>query len=381
MKNIWIITKTNIKRNLFAIILSLVGAIALCLLLSSMGTLVADSKTAQVTVGLLDYDHSALSMDFKRYMTKELDYRLLEDFTYDELSTQLIDRDISIIIEIPEHFYDVTLAGNKAEVTVTSLEDYENSAFVKAYINSYLGSIAVLSSGAGGNAEAFDGLLNTYQDEKVSLTKTSAAKVDLEKIKGQNGFINSIGFFLMFIFTISILVSFMVADDHLSGVFNRVQVTPVKPIQYVIGTGIFGIILCVIEVGIYSAYIYFKDIKTGIPIDVIVLMMLLYSFFTVCFSMLVALATKSKNAIMSIIVGFSTVGCILGGAYFPLDMAPKSLQNMARILPQYWFMDVFRRIQENSLANIYPNIIILTLFVLLSFLIGAVLFSQNYKKN
>jgi ABC-2 type transport system permease protein len=90
---------------------------------------------------------------------------------------------------------------------------------------------------------------------------------------------------------------------------------------------------------------------------------------------------KSKNAITSIIIGFSTVGCILGGAYFPIDMSPKTLQNLARVLPQFWFMDAFRRLQADIMADIYPNIIILILFTVLSLLIGAVLFSQNYKNN
>ncbi len=381
MKNLIIITMANIKRNIFGVLLSLISAIALCAILFSMGTLVTNLTTASVSVGLLDYDKSVLSEDFKQYLTKELEFTLVEGFSYDELSMQLIDRDISIIIEIPEKLFAQTLNGDSAEITVTSLDDYENSAFVKAYINSYMSSIRILAAGAGNDAASFGELLNSTHKEEINLTRTSAAKIDLDMMKGKSGFINSIGFFLMFIFTISILVAFLIADDQMNGVFNRIQITPVKPIQYVIGTGLFGMLLCVIEVGIFSGFIYLKDIKTGVPVKIIVLLMVLYSLFTVCFSMLVALATKSKNAITAIIIGTSTVGCILGGAYFPLDMAPKTMQNMARILPQYWFMDAFRRLQENTLANIVPNIIILLLFILLSLLIGAVLFSQNYKTN
>jgi ABC-2 type transport system permease protein len=123
------------------------------------------------------------------------------------------------------------------------------------------------------------------------------------------------------------------------------------------------------------------DIKTGIPLGTIFFMLMQFSLFTVCFSLLIALATRSKNAVTAIIIGFSTIGCILGGAYFSLDMAPDPLQKMARVLPQYWFMDAFRRIQADPLANIYPNVIIITLFIILSFLIGAVLFSQQYKNS
>jgi ABC-2 type transport system permease protein len=381
MKNIWLLTKTNIKRNIFAVVLSVVGAAILCLILYTMGDMVADLTVAKVSIGLIDNDQSKLSEDFQGYLTEELDYEILENYTYDRLATELIEKNISVIIEIPEDFYEQYAFGNKKEITVTSLEDYENAAFLQVYINSYLSNIRILSNSAAGNQEAFDKLLSDYNKEDITITQSAAQTIDKEALTGQAGFINSVGFYLMFIFSISALLSFMVLDDRLSGVFNRIQATPVKPIQYIIGSGIFGMFICLIQIGLYSGYIYFMHIQIGFPIWILVLFLCLFSLFTVCFSLAVALALKSKNAITSIIIGFSTVGCILGGAYFPIDMSPKTLQNLARVLPQFWFMDAFRRLQADIMADIYPNIIILILFTVLSLLIGAVLFSQNYKNN
>jgi len=381
MKNIWIITKTNIKRNLLAVILSVVGAAMLCLILYSMGDMVTDMTVAKVSIGLIDNDKSDLSNDFKGYLMEQLDYDILENYTYDELATELIEKNISVIIEIPEDFYEQYASGNKKELIVTSLEDYENAAFLQVYINNYLSSISLLASSASGNKVTFDKLLSDYNKEDITITQTVAQTIDKKTLTGQAGFINSIGFYLMFIFSISVLLSFMVLDDRLSGVFYRVQATPVKPIQYIIGSGIFGMFICFIQIGLYCGYIYVMKIQIGFSLWILVLFMCLFSLFTVCFSLAVALALKSKNAITSIIIGFSTIGCILGGAYFPLDMSPKTLQNLARVLPQFWFMDAFRNLQADITANIYPNIIILTLFTVLSLLIGAVLFSQNYKNS
>jgi ABC-2 type transport system permease protein len=381
MKNIIILTKLNIKRNYYALLLSVLGAAMLSILLYSLGNLIADMTVAKVNIGVLDYDNSLLSHDFKQYMKEELNYNLLENDSYDDLTTELIDKDISVIIEIPKGLHKTVLTESKPEILITSLEDYENAAFIEAYINSYISSILILAAGVQGNQKAFDQLLGDYRDVNIILNQSAAGTINKEEVFGKNGFINSVGFFLMFIFTISVVLAFMVEDDRLKGVFSRIQVTPVKPVQYIIGSGIFGLLLCFVQVGLFVAFIVLKDIKTGVPVGIILLMLMLFSLFTVCFSILVALATRSKNAITAIIIGFSTVGCILGGAYFPLDMAPDSLQKMARILPQYWFMDAFRRLQVDSVANIYPNIIILSLFIILSFLIGAVLFAQNYKKS
>jgi ABC-2 type transport system permease protein len=381
MKNILILTILNIKRYYYAVILSVFGAAVISMLLYSMGNLVSDATLAKIKVGVIDNDDSTLSEDFKRYMAEELSYQLIEDNTYDELTTELLDKDISVIIEIPGNFKKLVAEGGKPEVTITSLEDYENAAFVEAYINSYLSSIQVLAAGAGGNEQSFDQLLAEYPKDEIILTQTAAAEVDTEELFGESGFINSVGFFLMFIFTISVILAYMVVEDKIKGVFNRIQITPVKPVQYIIGSGVFGMVLSIITVGLFVLFIFIMDIKTGIPLGTILFMLLQFSLFTVCFSLLIALATQSKNAVTAIIIGFSTIGCILGGAYFSLDMAPDPLQKMARVLPQYWFMDAFRRIQADPLANIYPNVIIITLFIILSFLIGAVLFSQQYKNS
>jgi ABC-2 type transport system permease protein len=381
MKNIWILIKANMKRNFYAVMISVFGAAILCVILNAMGNLVVDVTISKISVGLIDHDQSKLSKDFKDYLADQLDYQVIENYSYERLSTELIEKNISVIIEIPENFYEKYASGSRENIIITSLEDYENAAFIQVYINNYLSSISTLALGAAGDQKTFDQLLDDYDKQDITITQTAAQSIDKEAVAGKAGFIISIGFFLMFIFAISIILAFVVLDDRITGVFNRIQITPVKPVQYIIGSGVFGFLICLVLVSIYCGYIHIAEIQTGIPLWTILFMMSLFALFTVCFSLTVSLALKSKNAVTSIIIGFSTIGCVLGGAYFPLDLAPKSMQNMSRILPQYWFMDAFRRMQENITVNITPNVIILVLFSVLFLLLGAVLFSQNYKNN
>jgi ABC-2 type transport system permease protein len=381
MKNIWLLTITSMKRNKLFLSLSVFGGLLLCFLLIAMGNLAADLTLSKIKIGVIDQDQSVLSGDFKGYLAEELNYELVENQPYEELSTELIDKQISVIIEIPEGFYDNIASGNMQDVTITALDDYENSAFLEAYLNSYLGSIRLLSDSAAGDKAVFDQLLADYDKEEIKITQSAAQGIDKKLLKEKEGFNNSIGFFLMIIFGLSIVISFIVLEDRLSGVFSRIKITPVKPVQYIIGTGIFGLVLCLLEVLIYCGFIRIAGYNIGFNLWLLVFMMVLFSLFTICFAIAIALSLKSKSALAAASMGFSTIGCILGGAYFPLDLAPKSLQNLAKILPQYWFMDTFRTVQADPAANIAPNIMILILFTLLTFLIGAVLFSQNYKSN
>jgi ABC-2 type transport system permease protein len=381
MKNIWIITKTYMRRNLFTILLSVAVGGMLCFMLSVMGNIVVDTTLSNIKVGVLDYDKSSLSGDFKNYLTEKLKYDIIEDYTYDQLSKVLIDKDISAIIEIPEGYEEQVSRGVKQEIAVTALDDYENAAFLQANINNYLSGIHILSVSAGGDPEVFGRLISEYQNENIEITQTSAVEIDKKAIAQEGGFINSVGFFLMFVFSISIFLSFQALDDRIYGVFDRIQITPVKPAQYILGAGTLGLLTSFLEVGIYCTYIKIMKISIGVPFWLAVLFMSLFSVFTVCFSLMTALAVRSKNTITSIVIGFSTIGCILGGAYFPISMSPESLQNLARLLPQFWFMDGLRKLQEDITANVLPDITILALFTVLTFLVGAVLYSQNTKSN
>ncbi len=381
MKNIWLLTTLNIKRNKLFLFISILGGLILCFFLYAMGNLSTDVKLGKIKIGVIDQDQSILSADFKSCLTEDLNYELMENLSYDELSTELIEKQISAIIEIPGGFYGSVASGNMQEITITTLDDYENSAFLEANLNSYLNSIRILSDSAAKAPSVFEQLLADYDKEEIKLTQTAAQTLDMKLLRQKEGFSNSIGFFLMLVFGLSIVISFIVLDDRVLGVFRRVRISPVKPVQYILGTGIFGLGLCLIEVLIYCGYIGIADYHIGFNLGLLVFLMTLFSLFTTCFAIAIALALRTKGAITAVSIGFSTIGCILGGAYFPLDFAPKSLQNLAKILPQYWFMDILRTVQADNTANITPNIIILVLFTLLTFLIGAVLFSQNYKSN
>ncbi|MGB4661145.1 MAG: ABC transporter permease [Mobilitalea sp.] len=381
MKNILMLTKSNIKRNKIILLFAIACGIAISFVLYAMGHFVSDATLSKIPIGVMDYDQSGLSNDFKEYLNEDMNYELIETLDFNQLSTELIEKDISVIIEIPENFYEQYANGVKENVTITSLDDYENAAFTKVYINNYMNSIYMLSLSADGDTQTFDRLLEDYDNNDIKITQAAAEEIDKAALLGESGFINSVGFFLMLIFSICIVVSYMVVDDRLSGVFNRIEATPVKPIQYIIGTGVFGMIICLVPVAIYISYIYISKIKIGVPIEILALMMVIISLFSVCFSLALPLVVKSKNAITSIVIGFSTIGCILGGAYFPIENSPKTLQNLARILPQFWFMDAMRKLQTDVTVNIYPNILILSLFVVLCFLVGAVLYAQNYKNS
>ncbi len=380
MKNIWLLIKTNLKRNRLALLLSAVLGIVICMMIVPFGSLY-DGAIKACNIGVIDHDNSKLSIHLKEYLVGKMSYQLVEGESFEQLSKRLIEKEISAIIEIPKEFSKDASSGSVKDIVFTSLDDFANAAYLEAYINNYMRSIQMLVTSAGGNEDTFHKMFQEYQLKNTSVTQTGAIEYDKESYTQQQGFVASLAFFIMLIYGIGMFTVLTVQDDMINGVYSRVQITPMKPWQYLIGSAIFGMLLNLIIIAIFCGYIVVNQIDTGISMYMILLLLLLFSTFTVCFDMFAAMSIKTKNASTIAVVGFATLGAILGGAYFPLDLAPQSLQNLSRITPHFWFMDSFRQLQKDAGTNILPHIIILILFIVLTFLIGAVIFSQNYKKS
>lgn len=369
----------NIKRNYFSITFSFLCGLMLCVLFVALGNVAEKDVEDDIYVGLIDHDQSVLSEDFGRYLKEDMSY-LIETGTYEHLSSQLIEKKISVIIEIPEGFYQNYQKGNIEALILTSLDDYENVAFIQLYLNNYMSSIDLLSQVTSEEKGNFSEHM-TARANQHGIKEVKGIEKEEGETSGRLSFINSIGFYLNFVFINCIFIIFFIFDDRVSKVFHRIQVAPIAPVKYLIGNGLFGFLVCLIEILIFCGYLYITKSPIGVPLGIVILVMSLLSVFSVCFSLAVALLVKSKNSIISIIITYSTIGSILGGAYFQIETAPKQLQVMARIFPQFWFMDTFRKLQSNFEGAIYLNIVVLSLFAILSLLLGAVIFQQNYKNS
>ena len=58
-----------------------------------MGGYIKNSSLSKIRVGVIDYDESVLSSDFKSYLAGNLDYELIENADYEYLADLLIDKE------------------------------------------------------------------------------------------------------------------------------------------------------------------------------------------------------------------------------------------------------------------------------------------------
>ncbi len=377
MKNILLIFRNRARRGALMLAVSFVAAVFMALVfytLISSGT--EDTNVVDMSdgikVGLMDYDNSPLSEDLKDYLENELEMTVTLENDYNIQANLLIDKNISAIIEVPWGFCDSAAAGSVKELVLTTLDDYQNAAFIELYLNSYMQGIKVLSSAAGGSAEIFSRMLSAD-------VRPGEVKVEREE-RGRDvhsAFVFAEGFLLMIVTGITLFISNSIISDRQQGTYSRIVCSPIKPAEYIIGMALFGIICGTVVNGIFTVYAYALEGNLSVPQGISLAAGELFALFSVGLSIMLALLIKSRQTLFAVGIGYTTFGCMLGGAWFPIADGLGALGNVAKIFPQYWFMSMLRDSGGNPDYSYFPSLCILALFALLVYLICAVLFLRK----
>ncbi len=378
MKEIVLFFRSNLKRNTTSLILAIACSVLLCLVFYNFGSSFAEYDSKGMIVGMIDEDNGAISNDFKRYLQDELNIVVKEGMSYDTLSNQLLEKKISAIIEIPSGFEKNGIVDKKlSDVITTTLDDYENAAFLKSYIHLYFSSVNLLVTAADGDVEQFQTMFKEFPNHSKGFEQTSVYVADREKDAARMGLSQAAGFFTMMMMALSLCIAFVVLEDRQSGVFGRIQISPVKPAYYIIGTSLYAICTSLLIVISFCSYLWINQYPIGIPISYLFIAMSLFSLFMNGLALIVALFLQTRNSVMTLIIIVGSTGPILGGSYFPVTMSPEFLQRISKMTPHYWMMQGIKDLMENPKADVRINLIILALFAILSFLVTTVKFVQK----
>lgn len=374
MSKIFLIFKNSILRNKLTLFLAIGTAALMGLVfygqINADGTVFASGT---ISVGVVDDDNSTLSEDLCGYLESSLGMEItFED--YDFLSALLIDRKLSAIIEVPAGFESSAVSGQPEKISITTLDDYENSAFIEAYLNSYMRGVSVIAQAADGSAQTFSEMLSSQSSPNtITLAKTNS-QVD-QRVKTADAYILSIGFMLMMISGITVFISNQILVDRQLGTFNRMKCSSLKSSEYVVGVSLFGVICCTLTNLIFNVFVYSVGEEMPVPFGIAFWVGELFMVFSVGLAMLFAMLVGEQRSLMTVGIGYATIGSMLGGAWFPIDFGTGFVGSVARIFPQYWLMDLLRKYTAEF--NILPNVCVLALWAVLVYLVSAVLFTRK----
>lgn len=376
MSKILLIFKNSILRNKLTIFLSIGTAMLMGLIfygqINADGTVYASDA---IIVGVVDDDNSALSENLCRYLESSLGMEIISE-DYDSLSALLIDRRLSAIIEVPPGFEKSAVGGKTEKLEITTLDDYENSAFIEAYLNSYMRGVSVIAQAADGSAETFSEMLSSLKSPNTVTLAETNSQVD-KRVKTADDYNLSIGFMLMMISGITVFISNQILVDRQLGTFNRMKCSSIKSSEYVIGIGLFGVICCTVANLLFNLCVYSVGGEMPVPLGLALGINELFMLFSVGLAVLFALLVDNQRTLMTVGIGYATIGSMLGGAWFPIGIDMGFVGSIAKIFPQYWLMDLLRKYPNDPSFNVLPSICILALSAMLAYLVSAVIFTRK----
>ncbi len=387
MSNIFLIAKNALQRSKIFILLALLAGIAVCVVYACSRSVGMEfSGKNAIDIGVVDADDSHLSQNFRNYLTENLGMNILDETSYDALTKVLIDMDLSVIIEVPKGFEESALHGEFQKLTLTTTNDYENTAFIEAYIDTYMQGVSAASQAARGDEVLFRNILDAAAAESEALPMESAIVTSREDAQNAGAFRFAMGFYLMLVMGVAICVNVLVVTDKKQNTLNRMRISSVSSMEYVLGTVLSSVLICGLTALIPLAFLIIKGDHIGVSIGIAAAFFLIFLLFAVGFALVTSLIFNDLETIFPIMIGFASIGCILGGAWFPIDSSIGALHMISYFMPQYWIMNYIDTVQGNDIVSMtadteaLTSIGILVLYTVLMYLIAAVFYGRKRVK-
>ena len=261
-------------------------------------------------------------------------------------------------------------AGKKIEIEYLSTasglgQDKDKFAIEKA-IYKTLGDVSVFKK-RHGNTQ------NISFDDINALPKNIAVDISSagEKRVIPSGFNQAVpGILVMFIMMIALSSgSVALFLERQSGVLKRLAATPLTKTEIVLGKwlGKWFITLLQLAYGMLMGWLIFK-ISWGNHIIAIVFVLAIWAAFNAALAILLGSFAQSEGQVSLIATIFSLLLAALGGCWWPIEITPQWMQNLAHFLPTGWIMDVLHQLMYfgGSIADISWQIMALVLISITS---------------
>jgi ABC-2 type transport system permease protein len=349
--------------------------VVLCMLFALFGG-IAPALSGPVNIGYLDHDKTAVSADFERYATERLGMTLVEgDSRF--LETELVEKRVSAIVEVPAGFGKAVVEGSESALLTTFMDDYANRVFLEAYLEGYTDSLTILAAVAQGDEARLERLLADVEEQSAEVTS-----VPLE-IEGAQATLDRevlgvvLGFFIFVSPILALGMANLLYDDRVNGTYRRVKASNVHTLSYVSGICVAGFIAALLMVLVLFGFLLVIGKGATLPLAPTMVLCLLFALFIVSLALVFGLFINNRMAIFFSLVIAATVFSLLGGAFFPVEYSPGFMQQLAHISPVFWFTEAFNGLLDGDTSGFFLSAGILALFALLGFLVSAVRFATR----
>lgn len=392
-KGIWCILKKNLKITLrdkgfliWAIVVPIIWT-------SLLGFVQENSKNFTINIGIYNLDKGEYGNFILESLRSEKNLRVAIYENSSDLKSAVQNEDVELGVILPEYLTDKLSEGKKVDIyAFTSL-----SSSSKLAEGEFRKILTRLSINIDSSLQA-DSIANqmgiTDSEEKLKLKKLafSFSNLYLEKFPTISvEFINAMtsqkaipqgftqtspGFLAMFLMMDLFFASGYFVFEKEKGLFKRLFVFPISKFSvltgyflhlFIVGSTQF-FILAIFGQFIFSVG-YFNN-------PLIIFSFLVYVFAVSSLSMIVFIFSRKTSEVSVYGIAFSMILSILGGSWWPVEIMPKTMQEISKFTPQYYVLSSFNSVYllGKGFVDIFKNILVLFLIGVVALIISFIAF-------
>lgn len=349
-----------------------------------------NSKTnqEQTTFSASKPDILIISEDENKGITKNLIEYLSENSNVKEIENSeekqndaLFYRDVNYIVYIPKNFRIDFLDQKNPEIKVKSTKDYQAS-LAEMMLERYLNVANMYLQFDLSEEEMVTKMQETLEKE-IEVEMTS--KLDSDSLNRIASYYNFTNYCILAgsIYVICLILS----SFKNKGVLKRTIVSSLEYQKYnrilLISNSLFALVMWIFYVVL--SFLLFGGAMWSLHGAYYILNSFVFSLFALALAFFLGNIIDNKNALNGIINVIALGTSFLCGAFVPMEWIPKSVLDIAHVLPSYYFIksnEVLKTIEDFnfvSLKPIYLNMGIILLFTLLFVVITRVVANKKRK--
>lgn len=353
----------------------------------------ASSSTTRIPVGIVNLDKSDAASRLMAEVSKDNSISLM-DLDEEKLFDEVESGAVEIGFIIPEGFQTANESGSSPEIKVVKLASSSNFRFFEGIFAAAFAKIRTkeetisylekqLNASENANMEAVLNTLDEKLDEKLDQPGVVGVKeikyADDIKSNDYNGEAQvSIGFMVMFVMFSVVFGAGEILEEKKINTWGRLSITPASRPAIMAGKVLGTFIKGWFQVAFLIFFGQFvMGINWGNSIAATIFIVNAYLLAATGLGMLLSSIVKTNSqlgAFGSIIIMCSSM---MSGCWWPIDLQPVFMQQLAAAFPQYWAMKGLLNTVAGNLgleSVVAPSLALLAMaiiFFVLSILTGS----------
>ena len=392
----------SIAINLLKITLRDKGALVWLLIMPLLWTVLIGSisgpksSSNTIPIGIINLDNGTYGENFESYLAKEKDIAIVIKKDEIELETLVKNTEVSVGLIIPQDFSENLKLNRSVEIKLLKSEE-SSSYFIEELIGKVAKRMSIDALSANFALEKLNTLVQVPESAKPEIWEraykiadayfepTPSITVNYEVLaveqKEQNialGMnLSSPGFAVMFVMMgVFSAGAAMVTERH-HGTLARLLTTPTSKFSVIsgkmLGFFLLGLIqfLILILFGQFVLRVNWGNSPFGVALLTISYVLAVTGLWT-----LLSVFVRTSGQASAFAVLLSMVTSMIGGCWWPIEVAPEFMQSVARFTPQYWAVNGFNKIitRGGGVDAILINFCVLIGIAAISLIVSTLLF-------